>query len=111
MKISVLCFYHRIFGVSRTFRRAIYIVGAVSIAWFVASEIEGTLRCIPIRGAWDPLIHAKCYSLEQVAFAMYLINCVNDLVIALLPMFMVRQLQMPPKQKLGVSLIFLLAGL
>ena len=111
-KFSVLALYYRIFSVHRGFRRAVIAAGIVSLLWLLATLILSIWKCVPIQAAWNPLIaHAKCYNIQRVFLITETINCVTDLAIVCLPIGMVRQLQLPLRHKIALSLVFLLGGL
>lgn len=84
----------------------------VSILWMMACFLLGIWRCIPVRAAWNPLVKGKkCYDLQLAFLVSESINCVNDFIIVCMPVAVIRQLQLPARHKIGISLIFLVGGL
>ena len=111
-KFSILALYYRIFSVHAGFRRAVLAAGFVSLVWLLGTLILSIWKCVPIQAAWNPLIvQKKCYNIQRVFLITETINCVTDLAIVCLPVGMVRQLQLPVRHKVALSLVFLLGGL
>lgn len=111
-KLSVLALYYRLFSVHAGFRRAVMVAGIVSLVWLLGTLILSIWKCVPIQAAWNPFIaNAKCYNIQRVFLITETINCVTDLAIVCLPVGMVRQLQLPLRHKVALSLVFLVGGL
>ncbi|KAE8372685.1 hypothetical protein BDV26DRAFT_88768 [Aspergillus bertholletiae] len=109
VKISILCFYHRLFSVA-SFRRINYSVGIFCLAWFVASFIGDMLYCRPIRQFWDPTAGGSCFNFAVYFLAMELIDLLLDVTIIALPLKTISGLHLSLRKKLALLGIFLLGG-
>ena len=67
-KVSVLAFYRRIFSTKRPLKRALFFVGAFTIAWWFSSTMASILQYVPIQAYWDPKNKAPC----EKKYAFYL---------------------------------------
>ena len=109
-KLSILCFFYRIFATKR-FRLWVKVLGITCILWAVACLIAAIFRCIPIKATWDVLIKGRCYNFVLFFVIIEPINCLQDLIIVLMPLAMIRQLQLPLRHKVMLCFVFLLGGL
>lgn len=75
--------------------------------WFVI------FQCRPVRAVYDLSLAATadCIPFGEVVFIYELANALIDVSILALPVYMVRKLQMPTRQKLQVISIFAMGGL
>ncbi|KAF2705777.1 hypothetical protein K504DRAFT_459879 [Pleomassaria siparia CBS 279.74] len=64
LKISILCFYHRIFFITNGYRYASVAIMALSTLWFVGTEIGNLLLCKPIDSFWNQDMPGKCLNLN-----------------------------------------------
>ena len=71
------------------------------------------LQCLPLREAWNPLrvTEDKCTLLGIFILIEELTNFLLDISILVLPISVIRNLQLPVRQRWTLSLIFLLGGL
>ncbi|KOC18278.1 hypothetical protein AFLA70_59g003510 [Aspergillus flavus AF70] len=109
VKMSILCFYHRLFSVS-SFRRINYGVGIFCLIWFVAAFIGDLLYCIPMRQFWDPTTDGSCFNFPNYFLVMELIDVLLDVVIIALPLKTISGLHLSLRKKLALLSIFSLGG-
>ncbi|KAL8868716.1 MAG: hypothetical protein Q9174_004804 [Haloplaca sp. 1 TL-2023] len=107
-KVSLLLLYHRIFGVVKKFRYALWISAFCVMAWWIATTILAFLGCTPIAYNWNKNIDGQCVDL--VAFFRWngICNLLLDFLILLLPLPMVWRLSISSRNKLELSGMFLL---
>ncbi len=110
-KFSVLSLYYRVFSVRRGFRTALITMGVACIFWMVACILMAIWRCVPVQAALNPLIKGKCYDFQLAFVVSESVNCVMDFLIVCMPIGIIRQLQLPTRHKISVSLIFFMGGL
>ncbi|KAI4263331.1 MAG: hypothetical protein L6R42_001521 [Xanthoria sp. 1 TBL-2021] len=112
VKISILCFYRTIFS-TRTFRRVTYAISAICAMWMFAGFWVIIFQCRPVRAVYDTSLAATadCFPFARFVFTYELTNALIDVSILVLPIYMVRQLQMETRQKLQVISIFAMGGL
>ena len=111
-KLSILAFYRRIFT-TRQFRISSFVVDALCIAWFLIFTFITIFQCKPIEAAFNVVLElaSKCVPYAALQFGLEFTNATLDIVILCLPINMIRKLQMPVRQRIVVSCIFLLGGL
>ncbi|KAF6823314.1 CFEM domain-containing protein [Colletotrichum musicola] len=112
-KISILFLYLRIFP-GRKFRIITY-----TFMWFVALTTLGlaggsVIECLPIGYFWDAwrteyLIHTKkCVNLTVAVFAAAGVSIFQDIIMIILPIPPLMKTQIPKKDKIGISVMFIL---
>ena len=71
------------------------------------------VQCVPLREAWNPLrtTENKCILFGIFVLMEELTNVMLDITILLLPISVIRHLQLPVRQRWTLSLIFLFGGL
>lgn len=112
VKASILGLYWRLFGVKVGFRRAIYVVGAVVLAWAISSILETFLLCTPFEYNWNPAVEGgRCANRNAAFIATGVLNLVTDLMVLSLPLSHIWALQLPLGQRLGLLVIFSLGML
>lgn len=110
-KVSILALYASIFT-TRKFRLAKDIVLMFCLIWCIAMTATSVVQCIPLRDAWNPLrlTEGKCILFGLFTLFEELTNVVLDIIILLLPIFMIRKLHLPARQRWILSILFLLGG-
>lgn len=110
VKDSILYQYLRFF-VHRVYRRIaqglIIIVTSVGIAMVITSCVS----CLPVRFFWDKRIDGHCIDLMAFWFSFSSFNILTDLAVWLLPMPVLKGLQLPRKQKYSLIAVFAIGGL
>ena len=113
-KLSILCLYRRVFS-TPSFRRNSLVVGLMVIAYWLASTIGAILQCLPIDANWNLRVklsgNVRCINFAAFFLGLELSNCVLDVVIICLPLGVIRQLQMPLRQRHQLAFVFFLGGL
>jgi hypothetical protein len=111
IKLSILLQYLRICtkgGITMACKAAIVFVGLYSVANFFL----GLFTCWPIAFFWDQsLPGGKCVNESALWFSNAGINITTDLVILVLPLFILKGLMLPMRTKIVVTLILSLGGL
>lgn len=114
IKTSILLFYLRLFGVRKWFRRVLYVTESVVVCWCVATVFAAIFRCSPVRYGLLPVTKqtiSHCDDIDAYLLATSVLNVVVEFWILLLPLSIVWTLELPNKQKLAVSCMFLLGAL
>lgn len=109
-KSSIILQYQRIFSMKK-FQIASWIVMASVIVYTVWAVFGSIFACIPVRAFWTQTEHAKCINQKAMWFTNAAINIITDFAIIMLPMPVVRSLQMGKRQKQVLLLIFGIGGL
>lgn len=106
VKFSILVFYRRIFPVNVLRITTFALIGFITI-WLIAVSLTTILSCTLIDYNWDVTQpDGYCFDARSfsVAFAIPIIG--TDLLILLLPLPVVWRLQLQPKRKIALSMIF-----
>ncbi|KAK8186950.1 uncharacterized protein BKA78DRAFT_286378 [Phyllosticta capitalensis] len=70
----------------------------------------GIFLCKPVRRYWDPSVPGTCMDIQTYWFSTAGIGVIMDLVVWLLPMPLIKGLNLPMRQKLSVFVVFALGG-
>lgn len=105
VKISILLQYRRLFNVRMTQLATFYGILFLS-AWAVTISFLLTLVCIPVAKFWDNTIPGRCLDSLSIWYVMAGCNLATDFATLLLPLPVIKSLQMPRKQKIMLSAVF-----
>ncbi|KAF1962869.1 hypothetical protein CC80DRAFT_99403 [Byssothecium circinans] len=109
-KLSILVQYLRIFPNVR-FRLVCFVAIGVVIAWGVWSIFGNMFICLPVTFFWNKdVLGGKCLNQTLVWFMNASINIAQDVIILLMPIWVLRGLAIPAKQKKALIIVFLLGG-
>lgn len=114
IKTSILLFYLRLFGARKWFRRLLYITQALVISWCIAAAAAAIFRCRPIRYGLLPFteeVLSHCGDIYLYSLVTSVFNVIFEFWILVMPLPVVWTLQLPRKQKVAVSCIFMLGAL
>ncbi|RSM19222.1 hypothetical protein CDV31_001898 [Fusarium ambrosium] len=105
-KLALLVFYLRL-SPQRWFRIAtwstIVFIGGYTVGIFFACIFS----CKPIAMSWDVTItDGVCINRPSLYIATAVANIISDVILFFLPIPMVIKLQIPPRQKIGLVIIF-----
>lgn len=107
-KISILCFYLRIFP-ERRFRIATYVVIGLNISYLIVFVLISVFQCRPLPGAWlhwDGEGHYKCNDINAQGWASAIINMILDIVVMALPLRQLYKLNLSKTKKAYVMCMF-----
>ncbi|KAK2868033.1 hypothetical protein FQN49_003229 [Arthroderma sp. PD_2] len=109
LKLSILSFYHKVFGSKKSMRVAVYIESAIVLALFLATILEPFLLCRPFKYTWDKIqTQGTCGDAMKAYMGVAVTNLVVDLSIYLLPIPVLWHLQMTMSKRLALCGIFAL---
>lgn len=109
-KVAAILFCLRIF-ISQNFRIAAFIVMGIIIAWSIGGVGATIWQCVPIAGAWNKSLGARCINSDRFWVAYAVMNVLTDIMVLVLPIPSVLQLQLKLREKLLLCGIFLMGGL
>ena len=81
------------------------------ILYASASIIATIVQCTPLERIWHHAVPGTCINLTAFWYTNAAANIIGDFVILALPMPVVRSLQLPQRQRLGLMMVFALGGL
>ena len=105
-KTSICLLYLRIFTTVKWFRKAVGAIMAFVLLYAVASIIATIFQCSPVSRFWDHSIDGHCINVTRFWYANAAASIFSDFVILFLPMPVVRDLQLPSRQRWGLALVF-----
>jgi hypothetical protein len=112
-KVSVLLFYLRIFP-QKSFRIVTYVVIALNVGYMLSFVLISIFQCRPINAAWlrwNGEYPAECNNINAQAWASAAINMVLDIVTMALPLRELSKLNLSPRKKVLVMIMFSLGFL
>ncbi|KAH8668745.1 CFEM domain-containing protein [Xylariales sp. PMI_506] len=107
-KISLLLFMLRVFP-DRTFRKIVYIVIGLCIAYGVSFILATAFQCSPINYSWlqiDSTVRGSCNNINLQGWLSAIFNITIDLIIIVLPLKSLYGLQINWKKKFMIMLMF-----
>ncbi|KAL8994248.1 MAG: hypothetical protein Q9188_007119 [Gyalolechia gomerana] len=108
-KVAILLFYLRL-NPERGFRTAVYISVALTTSYVVALSLAIILACNPVPKFWDPFLEGMCLDITKLYLANAILNVIFDFVVLLVPVPMLRKLQVSMRQKLVIGALFSLGS-
>jgi hypothetical protein len=102
-------FYVSIFR-GKTFYILTQTMMAIVVVWTVSFFFANLFTCYPITVFVEPFYGHKCMDAITMWLAMSVSDLVIDILILILPIPMVLNLQLRPKQKVGVLAMFMLGA-
>lgn len=89
----------------------ICLMGANVISYLVLMLMQ-IFDCNPIRKSWDPfVVGGSCIDSDALSLSATAVNVISDTIIFILPQAVIWRLAMATKQKMGLSVMFLIAVL
>ncbi|KAM0248121.1 hypothetical protein ACHAQJ_009591 [Trichoderma viride] len=108
-KVATILLYLRIF-VTQKFQIAAYTVMGIIVAWSIGAVGSTIFQCVPIAGAWDKTVDAKCINSDIFWVAYAVANILTDVMVLTLPIPPIMALQLSTRNKMMLCAIFLMGG-
>ena len=113
IKLSILSQYIQVFTPNnepKTIYWTIVVLIILNFLFYLASTFVEIWSCSPIAKAWDPLVtEGHCVDLEALNVTASSVNTASDIIILVLPQFVIWRLNTNFRRKVTVSMIFFLA--
>lgn len=109
IKISIVCFYRRIFTM-KNFQWVTLAINSLIAVWGVGIFLACALQCRPLRAYWDKRVEGNCFDANKFFIVNQAFNVVMDFVILALPVPMIWGLQRAWQDKLALNGVFALGG-
>jgi hypothetical protein len=110
IKTSILLFYLRLPS-TRAFRIVTCGVLLVACGYCLFGTFTWLFMCRPMKAYWDVTAEGKCLSFKNAFLVGGVFNVATDVVMLLLPIWVLRPLRLPRKQKIGVTLVLMTGSL
>ncbi|KAJ5613867.1 hypothetical protein N7528_007521 [Penicillium herquei] len=107
-KISICCFYLRIFP-ERRFRTMTYCVIGLNVAYLITFILISVFQCRPLPGAWlhwDGEGDYKCNHINAQGWSAAAINMILDIIVMALPLRQLYNLNLSLRKKVFVMCMF-----
>ncbi|KAF2645170.1 hypothetical protein P280DRAFT_444629 [Massarina eburnea CBS 473.64] len=112
VKATVLVMYIRIFGSLRWMRRTCCVLIIFTGLFYMSNVILAAVYCVLRKGeTWDLTSLARCGSPIASAVVNGVLGVVADLAIFFLPFPVILKLQLTPRKRIGLTIVFAVAGL
>ena len=112
IKVSIVTMYLRIFWAYRPFYIACYAVLTFILLSSSIITILTIFSCQPVQYFWDrDIAGGSCLDITALAYANSGLAVLHDLIIIILPIFMLWNLQMSRKKKVFIGVMFALGGI
>jgi hypothetical protein len=108
-KGSILLQYRRLFT-TKTFQIMNWLTMAVVVAYTFWTVFSSIFACVPVRAFWTRE-HASCINQYAMWFTNAAINIATDFAIILLPIPVIKNLNLERRQRFGLIAIFAVGGL
>ncbi|KAK7906396.1 hypothetical protein PG985_016402 [Apiospora marii] len=106
VKLSLFLQYYRLVDQVPRYRPLFLCAGFVVMGWTVAMVFTMTFICVPVYAYWDKSVPHVCLSDPVMQLTNSVGNIVTDVMLLLLPMPVLWNLRLPPRQKWSVIAIF-----
>ncbi|OHF04569.1 integral membrane protein [Colletotrichum orchidophilum] len=108
-KITICCFYHRVFPGKRS-----QIAAKVAIAVLIVRGLIFffllAFQCVPLTAIWDKSAKGHCLNLKAIGYAGAISGIAEDVVLLIMPIPELLHLQLGLKKKLGLIFMFCLGS-
>ncbi|KAH6665001.1 hypothetical protein B0J14DRAFT_607146 [Halenospora varia] len=110
-KLSILCFYMRIFQHQTLFRAGVWAAIALIVLSTTIISILTIFQCRPITYFWNRDIKGGiCLDVNALAYANSAMSMVQDVIIVFLPIPVVWKMNLDSRKKIGIGIMFALGG-
>ncbi|KAF1973764.1 hypothetical protein BU23DRAFT_371494, partial [Bimuria novae-zelandiae CBS 107.79] len=108
-KLSILTLFIR-FVPPGKLRVAIYIVKTIVVVYSLVASFEWTYACQPLEKYWDLTItDGSCVNFLRFTVSSGVMNTTTDVAILVLPVLLLRNVQLPKRRKIG-AVVMLMSG-
>ena len=109
IKISLLLLYYRLFRVIRWFRWLLVALCYLNLVYLIASVAVKIFQCSPVTFDWDvSILTARCINQDLFYRWSGVTNLLLDFIVWSLTMPVIWQMKLSIRQKLYLSVIFLI---
>ncbi|KAK8137341.1 hypothetical protein PG984_005281 [Apiospora sp. TS-2023a] len=106
VKLSLFLQYYRLVDQVPRYRSLFLVAGFIVMGWTIAMVFTMTFICVPVYAYWDKSVPHVCLSDPVMQLTNSVGNIATDVMLLLLPMPVLWNLNLPPRQKWSVIGIF-----
>lgn len=103
IKLSVLMFYRRVFGITRAKLITFRIVGVLLVGWFIAINFLNLFTCTPVKKSWVHDLPGSCTNWKMALIGTAIPNICTDFILLILPMPILWRLQVGLSRKIALA--------
>lgn len=107
VKLSLLAFYRKLSPDNR-FDWVLWVMAAVAVIFGIGSILSVCLSCVPLSKVWHPQLPGRCINLEAFYYANGGFMIFNDIILYILPIVIVRGVQLSKAKAAAMNLLFAL---
>lgn len=105
VKLSLLQFY-RLLSRDQKYFGALVTMAVLAVIFGVGSLVAFVFRCVPFSKQWYPETPGSCINLSAYLYANAAIMIVNDIVLYVLPILIVRDVQLSKPKAAAMNFLF-----
>ena len=105
VKVSIILQYRRIFT-TPGMQKATAVALVIIVAWGIACISMFSTICTPIQKLWEPSRAGRCIPLLVAYYVPAAINTATDFGTWILPLPIIKRLQLPKRQKYILMFVF-----
>jgi len=109
IKASILKYYLR-FPSNVGFRIATYFTMFVAVSNSLPQAFAWSYLCTPMAKYWDFMVEGKCIDIDSLYVVGASVNVATDIIILLLPIWLLWPLRLPTLQKVALTLTLMTGG-
>jgi len=109
-KISIALQYLRI-TTGKTIRLICWVFIWFTAAFGIVALFVGTFQCVPVASFWNMQIPGKCINKTAWYYVAAVVSILQDILLVVLPFFILRRLAMPTREKVSLMVILGLGGI
>ena len=83
----------------------------INSAFYLCYIIVPAAACRPREKIWTPQLPGTCLDINKLYLASAIFNCISDIAMLGVPIYLIWRLQMSIRRKIGISVIFCSGGL
>ncbi|KLU92598.1 hypothetical protein MAPG_11543 [Magnaporthiopsis poae ATCC 64411] len=112
-KLSILVFYTRFASTADRHQRVvIYTLFVIVLVYGTVTSFPFLFACRPMERYWDfTITEGSCIDWKPTMLFNGVMNCLTDVAILLLPVWLLWELRLPLRQKMGVMGVMMTGGL
>lgn len=111
VKASILFFYLRFSAANPKFRIVVYVVLFIVVGYSLSAGLAFLYLCTPMEKLWNPTVVGTCVNENAAYLASAILNSTTDIIILLLPIWLLWPLRVQLTQKIVVALVLMPGGL
>lgn len=111
VKVSIIILLRRLLGTVKIVRSLTIFLIVFTVSWGLAALLANTFQCWPPQYFWNKDIDGYCIHGQKALFmATGAVSLLEDIVLLITPIAIVWRLQMSPRRKILVTILFAVGG-